>query len=508
MKILIADDERHIRNGLKMSMDWERLKIDGIFTAENGEEALALCRREKPEIILTDIRMPGMDGLELAKKATELYGAKKVLIMSGYSEFAYAQSAVRIGAVDYLLKPIKLNELEKILENTVAQIAEEEKRQELFDQDILQKLVLGKMSVEEAERKIPETYRNAGEIFCVILRAERVYAGRPEHEMRAMFPAVSAGLERRGFRILLEKVNEAVYMWKAADYQQRSMYRSLLLSSLGGVCQADSQWSAGVSQIGSFRDIYTLYRQAEESLAYRMARDRERIIFYEDISHVPDSVQVFFPWEKIKEQISGLQTEDIQQNIARAFQRFRDSGCIDRRNIQEFCITYKNLLLDVLEGKGIAAGRILEKNAEYFEKQLDYDVLESYERWLCDCCGLILKGVSDVTAKQYSAAVRKAVAYIQEFYGKDITLAEVAEDVQKSANYFSYIFKRDTGMNFNEYLNTVRIGKAKELLKEPEYMAYEIAEMVGYHDYAYFSRVFKKLCGCSPSEYKEGKGTS
>lgn len=507
MKILIADDEQHIRNGLKFSLDWEQLKIDQVFTAEDGEEALEVCRREKPEIILTDIRMPGLDGLELAKRATETYGAKKVLIMSGYSEFAYAQSAIRIGAVDYLLKPIKLDELENTLGKIVDDISEERKKEELLIADILEEMIAGRAPGKEEERKILEKYKNMGEIFCVILRADRVYAESEKAGFRQRAAEIAAGLEQRNFYPLVRDKDELILMWRAEDYQERSTYRGMIISAISSVCRPDIPWSAGVSMTGNFSHLSALYEQARNALKCRLYMEKEKIIFYEDVARKTHT-KVYFSREDIRWQISDLQADKIQKVISESFGKFRESQCINKTEVQEFCITFKNQLLDILKGKGIEIESLLEKNSALFEKQMDYDVLSSYESWLQDCCYLILKGVSALTGKQHSSAVRKAIAYVNENYSHDITLAAIAEDVQKSTNYFCYIFKKDTGMNFNEYLNTVRINKAKELLRTSEYMVYEISEMVGYHDYSYFAKVFKKNCGCSPSEYKDKKEKS
>ena len=115
MKILIADDERHIRNGLGSNIDWKFLGIDTVFTAEDGVAAERICSEHRPEIIISDIRMPGIDGLELAERAIEGYGARKVILLSGYSEFEYAKKAISIGVVEYLLKPVNLDKLTDLL---------------------------------------------------------------------------------------------------------------------------------------------------------------------------------------------------------------------------------------------------------------------------------------------------------------------------------------------------------------------------------------------------------
>lgn len=507
MKILIADDEQHIRNGLKMSLDYKKLKIDEILTAEDGAEAMEICRNEHPEIILTDIRMPGVDGLELAEKATHMYGAKKVLIMSGYSEFSYAQSAIRLGAVDYLLKPIRLGELEKTLANIVAEISSEDKKEELVYSSILKNMIAGRPADEDIRRKIAEKYEITGEAFLIIVKPVKDYAVLQPKNIKTEMLKAAESMKEAGFYLLMRDQESLILLWNAGDCLRRSAYKTLIKRALCSAFLTDCKWFAAVSMTGRMHELHRMYEQALKALDWHLLREKDRIIFYEDISAAAKSRTSSFSWTYIKEQISRLNMEDIRQMIAASFDELRKNQCTRRKEVQEFCITFKNLLLDVLKEKGVEIEGVMQKNEELFRSQLDYDVLSGYENWLKDCCYLILKDVLDTSGKQHSA-VRKAIVYINKFYGQNITLAQIAADVQKSPNYFCYIFKKDTGMSFNEYLNYIRISKAKELLKTSDCMVYEIAEQVGYHDYTYFTKVFKKNCGCSPSEYRDNTDKS
>ena len=164
-------------------------------------------------------------------------------------------------------------------------------------------------------------------------------------------------------------------------------------------------------------------------------------------------------------------------------------------------MTIKNVVFDVMREKGVDIAGILDSNQELFQSQMEYTSLDGYEAWICDYCDLLLRGLKDLSGKCYSAVISKAVDYMNQHYGEDITLKSLAEKVNKSASYFSCIFKKEMGVNFNEYLNQVRIKNAMEMLRLPDVVIYEVAEKTGFHDYKYFTKVFRKLCGCSPTEY-------
>ena len=157
MKALIVDDEMHIRNGLQKSVKWRELGIEQIFTAEDGREALAVCLKEKPEILITDIRMPGMDGLTLAQAAIDKAKVKKVVILSGFSEFEYAKTAIRLGVVDYLLKPVKLEELSVLLKRMVEEIRLESRQKELQNQEMVWEVIRGQNLPEFCEHYLERT---------------------------------------------------------------------------------------------------------------------------------------------------------------------------------------------------------------------------------------------------------------------------------------------------------------------------------------------------------------
>lgn len=504
MKVLIADDEMHIRNGLRAGIDWKALGIDNVLTAEDGREAHSICRRERPEIIITDIRMPGMDGLELTGQAGRSLGAKKVIILSGYSEFEYAKKAIGLGVVDYLLKPVNIRELTGLIERCVADIREEEIREELTRQEKIRGILEKKIPAEEIRNILYG--RNGGaacppEIVLGAVSLDKSY-GRYLHGYEEVRKAAAG----RQIIYLAETDELLVYMAELRTRQERSGYYAefgCVLNTANQLLSGSGSCSMGISGRGAVTDIPKLFEQAKMALVHRLYLGDGSCIFFELAGGKEEKTYLLLEFDKgrVRESVEMLRTDQLRELIHEQFSKLKSRKCTDVNVVREFCVAIKNVVFEVMREKGVDIAGILDRNQELFQSQMEYTSLDSYEAWICDYCNLLLRGLEDLSGKCYSAVISKAVDYMNQHYGEDITLKGLAEEVNKSSSYFSCIFKKEMGVNFNEYLNQVRIKNAGELLRKPDVVIYEVAEKTGFHDYKYFTKVFRKLCGCSPTEY-------
>lgn len=504
MRVLIADDEPHVRNGLKKRIRWEKLGIEEVLTAENGEEAYQVCRDKKPEIVITDIRMPGIDGLELAKRAIEECGTKKILIMSGYSEFEYAKTAIKIGAVNYLLKPVNLEELTESIRQSVQDIQRKEQKVYLENQELVYQVLDGQGNPNSLLGNVLKKENTKGEIICCIISRDNKYGGFETPQSIETVCEVLWESFGEKVQFLQKDKDKAVFLFQIKGYQERNTYQSLLGAVLHGMNQKeDVSYSMGISTIGSFNSTKSLYQQAECALQCRMYLGNGQCVCYEKIAdNQKGQGPICFDSRTFKEQVYQFQADEVNREIQKEFQKLFEEQCTDIKRAQELWLLIKNTLVEAIRDKGIDITCLLENNKQMFESLPAFHTLDSYERWSEDFCYLVLKGLTDLSQKRHSAAVEKAVGYMNHHYGEDISLKFLAEMVCKSTNYFSYIFKKEMGMNYNEYLNEVRIRQAQELLNSTDSMIYEVAEAVGYHDYRYFTKVFKKIAGCAPSDIK------
>ncbi|NLK27345.1 MAG: response regulator [Clostridiales bacterium] len=347
IRLLIVDDEKVIRDGLTTTMDWEKMDITVVGTAKDGKEALELCELWHPHIVLTDVRMPKMNGLELMKHIKEKMPNIKVIILSGHDEFAYAKEALKYGAVDYLIKPVVAEELEVVLGKLIDKMCDD-----LYHDSL-----------------IVERYREMNMAF------------------EQYFNAVKTGDYEGSKTHLLKMVNEFVRKKIPIDHFQR------------------------------------------------------------------------------------LCTQIVTTFLA----MLKDAGY---NTNTEFFQPYKNV------------HRII----------MNYTKPKELIEWLNDFNNEMIHWIMN-NKEDNHATIRLAIDYIDKHYSEFINTEVVAEAVALSSNYFSHLFKKCMGESFTDYLNRKRIEKAKELLHQNTYKIYEVADMVGYKDYKYFSIVFKKLVGVSPIKY-------
>lgn len=509
MKVLIADDELHIRNGLRNGIAWEELGITKILTAEDGEMALRLCEEERPEFLITDIRMPGLDGLDLAQQASERWGIRKIVIFSGYSEFEYAKKAISIGVVEYLLKPVNMDELFSLLKKSAEEIRQEDQAK----MENLQKMLrvyleedgltgnAGENEKRNISRILGELYEGTShiptEMVLLIIEEDNIY-GRKKGQN------ISAHLEMNQ-KVLWKTEQRMVLLHAINSRKERQEYRHQLKKQL--MCWNENQkcatFSMGISERGDDRCLLQLYRQAANCLKHRMYSGEKSCLFYEDIRWEKELAHplLYLEKEQIERTVNIMDMSQLKIQIHKQFEYLYSKRCTEKQVAQELCLAIKNIVFNVMKEKGIDIEGVLDRNEDLFRKQMDFSSLDSYEAWICDYCSLLLQSLSDLHGKHYSSVISRAVDYINQHYSEEVTLKMVADEVNKSSSYFSCIFKKEMNVNFNEYLNQVRIRKAKELLRMPDAIIYEVAEQTGFHDYKYFTKVFKKLCGCSPTEY-------
>lgn len=352
IKLVIVDDEKMIRDGLALTINWGEYHIEVVGVAKDGLQALEMCREEKPHIVLTDIRMPKMNGIQLIQALKEEIPQVKVVILSGYDDFSYAQQALKYGAVDYLIKPIVMKELEQVIIRV-----KENLEQELF-----------------------------GELIHIKHYQEL------EPMIQPYFNAIRMGLS-----------------------QEAALNLGAFLERL---------------------DSKTITLKNYKKVIIHLLANMEKIL-YED----------------------GYALKDAGLEIY---------------NSRESALIHLNLKEEL--------------------KKWVYGLTQALCEWI--------QGQKE-EGSSHRALIKRAMAYMEAHYYEDLTVDNIAEVVALSSNYFSHIFKKTKGESFTDYLNKLRIEAAKNYLLKDQYKIYEVAYKVGYKDYKYFSSVFKKHVGISPTKYCE-----
>ncbi len=377
-KMLIVDDEPIISRGLQQTIPWETISVEVVDTAHDGEDAIQkVIQHGNIDIVITDVRMPKMDGLQLATYLHEHFPHIRIIIISGYDEFAYAQKAIQVGVKDYLLKPVDIDELVEVVNQIKNKIKLEQKRQKEQYEAELQNAMIQQLSDLQGDNPT---------------QLER-YVHIP------IFPFVSM---------------QQQYTEKVAN-----------LSS---------------EEIRSFKN----------------------------------------EWKKTIEH--GLQEYGLN-------------------SISFF--TEENILLTCILGEEPYSKEIHSESFELLfvwnDQSISIGELKGvYARLVEQTKNLLLKGLD-----KQDMLIDQAKNYIRDYYRTNIKVHEVADVINITPNYFSSLFKQKTGVNFNEYVNQLRVEEAKVLLAETPFKVNEISEQVGFHEYKYFVAVFKKVTGMTPTDYRK-----
>ncbi len=515
-KLIIADDEMTIREGLKCLLDWENLGFTVAGDAANGEDALALIAREKPDIVLLDIRMPKLSGLEVARRAREAGFDGKIVILSGYSDFNYAKEAIRYGVLSYLTKPIDEDELTELVTQVRARLdadaaardASAHYRRKAYDtiiRDILSgtadfsKLNAGELQLDTDiyQVVICEKY-TPGESDVSYRFSELL---RVTNQNRSSFDNITDGC--REFFLLkgnfaLRKFNEFLTRYESEPHPQKDS-------------PLDSLFLAYGRPVHTLSDIPDSFRDACKLIDRRFFCEQgQHTIGYENLPVLSGCTPLISPEfldsyaARLFDALSAFRhskTAEILEELLLSFYSSADSIDTIRLFFADLYLQLKERINRTYSGADIPfpsnADIIRTISAKPYLYEIILFLTEQFERIL-----------SAIGHSSRDGVIDDILYYIGHNYTRSITLESIAPLFGYNSSYLGKIFARKVGENFNSYLDHVRIERSKELLCNDTMKVYEIAEKVGYRNVDYFHIKFKKLVGQTPAEFrKNARGT-
>lgn len=511
IKLLICDDEKLIREGLA-SLDWKKHNIDIIGTAKNGELALELVREHKPDIVISDIRMPKKDGIWLAEKIHEEFPQTHMIFLTGYNEFEYAQSAVNSGVSRYLLKPIDEDELYSITD----ELAQNIRNSKLAEQ-------------KSAElRKILSKSR----YFLMNYLFNCVKSGTFDYELFSLpcipnlFSAVTVRFADEtdtatsfsSFEEIIETINdsiafipffnntELVFVF-CPDSAEPTEAEQVIFNVCDSISEQldnhpDLIYNIGIGIItNSSTEIEDSYLSAQKALSYSDGLGDRNILYINDIE--PYSQLSGYHAKLFDEYIKSLKNTDalnISKTTRELFDSMRRSDTT-LYNAQRRCLSLILAISDTLYDIGCNPA-ILFNNTDAWSLIKKTDNIEELEKFVNNITDVVLAHIEEMQRQKTQSIIAKVKDLVEKNYAEDASLETVASQVYISPCYLSVIFKKETNMTFKNYLINTRISKAKELLETTDLKIYEIAERVGYTDTRYFSELFARICGKTPSQYR------
>lgn len=424
MKILIVDDEIITIKMIKNIIDWKNLGLEVIGHAIDGDEAYEMVLKERPDIILSDIRMTNMNGLELVQKVKNIDRDIKFILMSAYANFGYVKEAMQLGCSDYILKPIDELELEEILRKIVTEIRGTQNKNKIVDESIkhLRRFELYKFI--KTGKGINKVLKNIGD-FSVKFDSYYILLIQQESNSMNDYTRVSS----------LELIQE-------------NYISNILKECING-------------KFG--KNFLELMYEEEDFLVIIESCQVDEVV-------------------SISKRIQGIFLAEFELEVNIYFSQLGSK-------LEESPSLYNEIKSLNKYGDYLNEERILGYGYNYNRRELESKIGE--------------RSVEE--RKKYSEAVEQSLKIIQRDYDKNISLEEITKEVAVSKNYFCYIFKKEVGVSLWSYLTQVRLEEAKKLLKETDMKTYEIAFKVGYDNPSYFSKIFKKVLGVTPNEYREKK---
>jgi len=529
-KLMIVDDELLMRIGLRSMLEWEKHGFQIVGEASNGKEAVGVALSVSPDLVISDIKMPVMDGLEMIRELSTKLPECQFVILSNFDDFQYVKEALRLGASDYLIKSeIRHEMLVEVLDRIRHKLAKDDGRQRVgypmpgdytqslsyLKESLFKEMISGLAGVEKFAAKTEQLQiRLRPEPFVVLKlqidqfdQVKKRYVEKDEKLLRFSIVNILEEVtsSKRDKEIVVESSSEYLLYLNVKPDEVASIRSSMdklgdrLLRTVKDFMNLSL--SIGVSSVvGGYAYIRLAYHEADIAVRHRFFEGPGKLLFFEEVSvgTVHDGRDI--PLTRAhEEQFHNLIESGNQSGLAAFLSSVRHVLQSVRADEEAVRQTYL-YLLELTNAAYLGASRTRVASGTS-----PYEALLNAETWP-DMETVIAEHVVACMEADYSTAYRSytdmAIELINRYYAEDISLQSVASQINVNASYLSRIFKQETGENFTTYLTRVRIEKAKHYLESGRLRVYEVADRVGYHNYTYFSKIFKKVVGLSPEDYR------
>ena len=523
MKLMIVDDEPDICEGIRAGIDWNTLGISKALTATDAFQALSIFKREHPEIVISDISMPRMSGIELIEKLKEIDPYVQCILLSGYSEFEYAKNAIRLGVTSYELKPIKVSHLTELISQVILKIERENQKAHAVKlnpytdaQYFIKKLVRSKglLPPEEYSRGLVSLDLTADDsIFCLSLLTDRYSRNQEllfedQAYMQTLIDLCDKwfGHQRSHIVKLGRQILLLLSSGKTAKTNIPHFFHALNQA-------ADSRCgltlSMGVSAENRMKDFFQAYCQSCAALRNKLYTGRASLLYFRDESALSLQGDQYAPDPELHRNIahcySNSRPEEALGLIHEKFceiDRLRNYSSDD---VIHFCTDLIHLLFQMdLDFKADFSS---ERKEAADGLQESCDTLREYEEYINDLYRRFYTKIKIREIPTRNQIVHRTIEYVKNHYAEDLSVEELALKMNVTPNYLSHLFNKEMQLSFRDFLNQYRIRQAKWYLDNTNSKAYEIASLVGFREYKYFAQIFKKYEGCSTLQYRNRRNS-
>ena len=472
-RIILVDDEEEVRKGIIRKIDWETLGFQVVGDAENGQDALEKIEQLEPNVVMTDIRMPYMDGLTLTSWIRQKYPSVKVLIFSGFDDFEYAQQAIKLNVTEYILKPVNVEELTQILDRV----------RENLDQEIEQR--------RDVDR-FRESYLNSLPILRELFLNDMVRGNMPAEDY-CRFTAFNSAV--------------GITLIASVDGEKK---QTSLIDLLGDICKEIKRILQVTVTIGigyfcmDLEQLPAAYQSAVDALGYQEIVGTGNIIYINDMEPVSRG-KLQLETRDEADLIAAVKfgTREKIEAAARSFASRMESARVHMRQQQVYQMSIINCLIRLMQQQDLDLGAMFGTDEMYGKVIYGNMKPEEFASVITEVGCRMNEAMNRERDKTAKKVILEAKQYILDHYqDPELSVDVMCRQLHMSPAYFSTVFKRETGQTYIAYLTEVRLDKAVELLNTTDDKTYVIAQKVGYQEQNYFSYVFKKRFGISPTKFR------
>lgn len=536
-KLLLVDDEDEVRQGIVKKIKWEEYGFELSGEARNGREALEIAEKVMPDVVITDIKMPFMDGIQLSEELRKSIAAVKIVILTGFDEFEYAQKAVNLKVTEYVLKPVSSEDLINILLKLKAQLDDEIAKREdmellkthyikslpVLKEKFFSSLITSRIEKDEIYEKCSNYGIDLkGEYFTVaviriqdnILKHNHKYHTTEEAELiiYSVLNVVNEIGDMHNIHNIFIHDDNIVLIISSQEEKYKTL-SVVVLSILEEIRQSVEKYlnleiTIGLGTIvNDISMISDSWMNAVSALDYSLILGSNRIIWIEDIEPGSKDKIVFDKSmeHELESSIKVGTEKEVIETIDKMFCKLTDTKA-SFKDCQIYLLEMLTAILKAAQSSNIDLTSVFGVDYNLFMDIYRFKDLRHIEGWFKEVSLKIMNYIMEERKDTCQLIVEKAKEYISRNYSEsDINIIDLCNYLHISQTYFSLIFKKETKMTFINYLTAIRMDEAKRLLKTTDMKNFEVAREVGYSEPNYFSYCFKRYLGMSPSEYRSSK---
>jgi two-component system response regulator YesN len=530
INLLIADDEIEILDGIRSVIDWEANDIRICGEASDGRSALELVYKLSPDVVLMDIRMPKLTGLEVLEEIYKDNLNTKCIILSGYDDFYYARKAINLKATDYLLKPCQPNDILEAVLRVKKVIEAENLKETLFDkyksyfydnisvlkEKLLREIIYNTHSDYNALEEKMDLYKinlSKSNLLTAVVHIDILNEEGKEFNqidietLKIAIKEITEKIIPNGFgKEIFQDNEDIVIILSSEEIINWYVVSNKLFREIKEEIKSQLQVSVTIGIGGNANNVSEIFKSYNEAISAMEAKffmGEDNLIFFDEIT-IQSLKPVGYPLNEDIKIINCLSTGNIdtlKSYVDDYFKTLCSDSSISKDYIKYSCLALFGSILRFCLEKAIDINAMFGEEDDWINKINNCKTIFQLQETVLNIVEYVFNTISENKNTNY--LIKKAVEYIKDNFHEDINLETIAKNIFITPGYLSLLFKQETGVNFLEYLHKYRIQKAKEYLHNKLLKNYEVSRMVGYTNEKYFSQMFKRYTGLTPTQYKD-----